>query len=304
MSNKVIEALKKLLPEENINEVAQTVEGMLSEAKQELETEMNKKLEEAYSELANELTNAEKVAVEGYEQAYAIITDLRHRLVTQKAELEKEMYSGFEEAYQMIETVKKEKSALEVDTYDEYDKKLQEMKEYIVDRVDAFLQEKGAEIYEQAKRDVLNDPRMAEHKVALDKIVDITATYLSDEDMHLATSSKLEEASKHIEHLGAQIKLMEARSIRLDNENRKLNEAVRKNAEVINENKTVEKKEKVQKAKNVSGRGHIVTEETVVIAEHNNKDAGANNKADDTSVLVEGLDLETLNTLAGTKKAN
>jgi hypothetical protein len=303
--SKVIEALKKLLPEENLTEVASTVEGMLSEAKQELETEFNKKLEEAYSELANELTNAEKTAVEGYEQAFSIITDLRNRIDTQKTEMEKVMYTGFEEAYQMIETEKKKTSSLEVDVYDEYDKKLQEMTEYIVDRVDAFLQEKGAEIYEQAKKDVLNDPRMAEHKVALDKIVDITATYLSDEDMHLATSSKLEEASKNIEHLNAQIKMMEARSIRLDNENRKLNESVRKSAEMLNENKVVEKKEKVQKAKNVSGRGHVVTEETVVIAEHNNKDATAN-KVEDTDVLVEGLgmDKETLNALAGTQKAN
>jgi hypothetical protein len=300
--SKIIDALKKLLPEDNLNEVASAVDGMLSEAKQELEAEFNKKLEEAYSELANELTNSEAVATEGYEQAYAIITDLRNRLATQKIELEKAMEEGYEEAYQMIQDEKNNKASLEVDIYDEYDKKLQEMKEYIVDKVDAFLQEKGAEIYEQAKHDVLSDPRMAERNVALDKIVDITSTYLSDEDKHLATSSRLEEASKHVENLKAQIKLMEARSIRIDNENRKLNESLRQHAEVINENKVVEKKERAQKAKNVSGRGHVVTENTVVIAEHNNKDATA--KGDDTSVLVEGLDFETLNTLAGTKKAN
>ena len=72
------------------------------------------------------------------------------------------------------------------------------MKEYIVDKVDAFLQYKGGELYEQARRDVLNDPAMAEHKVALDRIVDTVSEYISDEEYTLATSSKLEEAKKSI----------------------------------------------------------------------------------------------------------
>jgi len=51
--------------------------------------------------------------------------------------------------------------------YEEYDNKLNQMKSYIVDKVDEFLQLKGSEIYEQARRDVLSDPRLAEHKVNL-----------------------------------------------------------------------------------------------------------------------------------------
>jgi hypothetical protein len=42
--------------------------------------------------------------------------------------------------------------------YDQYDDKLLEMKAYIVEKVDQFLKYKGAEIYEQARRDILPTP--------------------------------------------------------------------------------------------------------------------------------------------------
>ena len=187
MADKIVEALKKLLPEDQINEVASAVNDMLESSKRELESEYNDKLEEAYKQLSEEMSNAEKTAYQGYQEAYGIIADLRNRLEMQRDEYNKALEEGYEEAYQMLLQEREKNNTLEVDMYEEYDKKLGEMKDYIVDKVDQFLQFKGAEIYEQAKRDVLNDPRMAEHKVTLDKIVDITANYLSDEDYQAAT---------------------------------------------------------------------------------------------------------------------
>jgi hypothetical protein len=202
----------------------------------------------------------------------------------------------------MLLSERSKNKSIEVDIYDEYDSKLNEMKDYIVDKVDQFLQFKGTEIYEQAKRDVLKDPRMAERNVALDKIVEIAANYLSDEDYNFATGTKLEEATKSVEELKAQIKMMEARNINLSRQNTKLNEAVRHHQERLDENRQVEKKERTQKAKQVSGRGHQQVEETVVIAEHNNSKAAAHEE--DTNTLLEsiGLDRDTANLLAGTKK--
>ena len=161
--------------------------------------------------------------------------------------------------------------------YEEYDKKLSEMKEYIVDKVDQFLQFKGSEIYEQAKRDVLNDPRMAEHKVTLDKIVDLASNYLSDDDLSAVSSTKLEETKKSIEEMKGQLRIMEARNIRLSTENTKLNEAVRQSKDLVTESRkeigrvkkteTVnEQKERTGKATNVTGRGK--TDDGVVISEY------------------------------------
>ena len=290
---KIIEALKNLLPGSEIQEVSSAVKEMLEQAKANLEAEFNTKLEEAYAELSSELVTAEKTAQQGYEEAYAIIGDLRNRLEVQGEEYKAALEEGYEEAYQMLKAEKDKNQQLEVEMYEEYDNKLAEMKEYIVDKVDQFLQFKGQEIYEQAKRDVLNDPRMAEHKVTLDKIVDLTSSYLSDDDFNAVSSAKLEEAVKVVEEMKGQLRIMEARNIRLSTENTKLNEAVRQTQEVIAESRKVnksekksetvnEQKERAEKSKNVTGRGK--TDDGVVISEY-----AAPTTQDDQMLLLAGV---------------
>jgi hypothetical protein len=289
MENKIASALKKILPEDQINEVTSAVNEMLVTAKEEMEKEYNKNLEEAYSQLSGELATAEKTAYEGYQEAFEIIADLRSRLDVQKSEFESQLEEGYEEAYQMLLAERNSKSQVEVDLYEEYDQKLAEMKAYIVEKVDQFLQAKGAEIYEQAKRDLVNDPRILEHKVALDKIVNITSDYLSDEEKTFATSTKLEMVNKSIEELRGQLRIMEARNIRLSTDNTRLTESVRKAAvlnearlpQAANKVKTTkvfsEQNERTLKVKNASGRGHVDTENVKVIAEFNDNSNGAVN---------------------------
>ena len=289
MENKIASALKKILPEDQINEVTSAVNEMLVTAKEEMEKEYNKNLEEAYSQLSGELATAEKTAYEGYQEAFEIIADLRSSLDVQKSEFESQLEEGYEEAYQMLLAERNSKSQVEVDLYEEYDQKLAEMKAYIVEKVDQFLQAKGAEIYEQAKRDLVNDPRILEHKVALDKIVNITSDYLSDEEKTFATSTKLEMVNKSIEELRGQLRIMEARNIRLSTDNTRLTESVRKAAvlnearlpQAANKVKTTkvfsEQNERTLKVKNASGRGHVDTENVKVIAEFNDNSNGAVN---------------------------
>jgi hypothetical protein len=288
MDNKIIDSLKKILPEEQVNEVASAISDMLAEAKDSLEKDYNTNLEEAYSQLSGELSTAEKTAYQGYQEAYEIINDLRSRLEVQKAEFEKTLEEGYEEAYQMILAERNSKSKVEVDLYEEYDQKLAEMKNYIVEKVDQFLQLKGGEIYEQARHDLMNDPRIVEHKVALDKIVNTVSSYLSDEEKTFATSTKLDEATKAIDELRGQIRMLEARNIRLSTDNTRLNETVRKTNNVLTESRKMaavetkkakvinEQKERLIKSKNASGRGHINTENVQVIAEYNSNNGEAN----------------------------
>jgi len=292
---KILEALKKLLPETEVHDVSTAISQMLDEAKADLEAEFNQKLEEAYAELSKEVSDAEKVAETGYAEAYSIIADLRNRLELQGEEYKTALEEGYEEAYQMLKQEQGKNQKLEVEMYEEYDQKLAQMKEYIVDKVDQFLQFKGQEIYEQAKREIINDPRMVEHKVALDKIVDIASGYLSDDDFNSVKSAKLEEAVKAIEDMKGQVRILEARNIRLSTENTKLNEAVRQAQDVITESKRVvtevkkeavvnEQKERTEKAKNVTGRGK--TDNGEVISEYA---APANNSSMDQLLVLSGL---------------
>jgi hypothetical protein len=196
----------------------------------------------------------------------------------------------------MLVNEKNSKATVETNLYEEYDSKLAEMKNYIVEKVDQFLQHKGSEIYEQAKRDLINDPRLLEHKVALDKIVNIASDYLSDEERTFGTSKKLEEASKAIQELKGQLRIMEARNIRLSTDNTRLHES--KKAAMMTESRIpapaaktaalakpakkaqliAEQNARVAKTKNASGRGHTDTENVQVIAEFNDNTNGVVNE--------------------------
>lgn len=297
--DRILEALRKLLPDDQINEVAGAIKGELNSARKELEAEYNTRLEQSYQDLSKELGTAEKTAYTGYQEAYGIIAELRNRLEVQREEFKVAVDEGYEEAYQMILSEREKNRTLEVDMYEEYDSKLSEMKDYMTDKLDQFLQFKGTEIYEQAKRDVMNDPRMAEHKVALDKIVEVASSYLTGEDVNFATSHKLEETQKSVEDMRGQLRIMEARNIRLSTDNTKLNEQVKQAQEIVTESRKVvsegrrretvrnqknernDRNERVARSRTASGRGHTHTEEGVVIAEYAN-----NNSSDINELLV------------------
>ncbi len=119
MENKIFESLKKMLPENEVKEVSSVISEMIENAKDEMEKEYNKNLEEAYAQLSGELASAEKTAYEGYQEAYEIINDLRTRLEVQKQEFDAQLEEGYEEAYQMLLAERSTKSQVEVDLYEE-----------------------------------------------------------------------------------------------------------------------------------------------------------------------------------------
>jgi len=288
--DKILEALKKLLPEDQVNEVATAINSMLESHKTEMETEYNAKLEEAYADLTDQLNQAEKVGEEGYDEAYSIIKDLKARLETQGEEYNEALKEGYAEAAKLIEEEKAKSEKLELEMYEEYEAKLNEMKNYMVDRIDEYLTSETHKIYEHARRELMNDPRISEHKVALDKIVEVASTYLSNDHFDAANQDKVDGLVKELENMKTQLKLTEARSIRLASENTKINEAYRKSQEMITEsqksaesNKVLseqkEKNERAEKAKNVTGKGAVVANDNQIVLETTDADANDEYKA-------------------------
>jgi hypothetical protein len=283
---KIIEALKKLLPEKEVSEVSKAVKSMLSESEKTIRSEYEAKLNEAYEKFTADLKKAEETGELGYQQAYEVIAGLQRRLEEQAEAYENQMEEGFEEAFQELQAEKAKNEKIEIELYEEFDKKLREMKEFMVDKVDQFLSFQEAEIYEHAKRDVLSDPRLLEHKVALDRIVSIVSENVSDEDMSVAASKKLEEAHKAIEDLKGQMRVIESRNVRLSMQNNALVEQVRKAeaklTESVNESVKLERKERASKKENVSGRGKkVIREQDELLSEYNNP-AVAQPKQDQT----------------------
>jgi len=307
---KILDALKGLLPDEQVKSLQEAIQETLDDSKAELDAEFNEKLEQGFADFAQELKDAEEVAEKGYQEAYAMIQDLRNRLETQRIEFDKAIDEGYEEAYQMLVAERGKNENAEIELYKQYDDKLTEMRNYIVNKVNEFLQFKGQEIYEQARRDVMNDPRLAEDRVALEKVINTVSNYISDEDHALMVNNKLEEATRSLEQLKGKVTILEARNIKLSNDNTKLNESVRHASALLKEHSTQqlteEKKERTAKALNAQGRGHTVTDKDRIVAEY--KDADLGKKNDDPAVdrtLVESINpdlLRQMQVLSGVPK--
>lgn len=299
----ILSSLAKSLPADQQKEIANVVEAALADIKSDLDKEYEVKLHEAYESLSDELKGAEKTAETGYGEAFGIIADLRNRLEMQRNEFEKALEEGYEEAFQMLQTEKAEKEKLEGELYEQYDKKLAEMREFFIDKLDEFLQVKGKEIYEQARKDVVNDPNWAAHRVVLNKVVETVSDYIGDEEYALATSARLEKAEKEASEVKSQLKIIEARNIKLSAHNHKLEEAVRQNADLIKEHTNAaakaDKNERAESSKKVEGRGKIVTENTEVIAEPGKNKDKATNGAGDSTPISEGTDWSQMRALAG-----
>lgn len=302
---KIIESLSKLLPEDQVAGLSEAVSEYLENARKELEAEFSTKLEEAYSDMHTDIQKTEETGIQGYQEAYAVIQDLRNRLAVQQTEYENAIDEGYEEAYQIILAERGKNEGVELEVYDAAENKLSEIREEMIDQVTAFLEYKNSEIYEQARRDILNDPRMAEHKVTLDRVVETVQNYISDEDYALATSTKLDAAHKASEELQGKVRILEARNVRLDVQNRKLDEQVRQAAQLINESTQQsakdEKKERAEKAQNAQGRGKTHTGDAELIAEYSVTQPEETNTDNTFAEAFDTEELHRMQVLAGTK---
>jgi hypothetical protein len=283
--DKITEALKSILPAEHVNEVAKAVEEMMAENVAALEAEFQSKLDEAYEQLTEERKADEVIAENGYQQAYDMIQSLMARLDEQREEFETALEEGFEEAYGELQKEKGRNENLEVEIYEEADKKLQEMKSMMVDKLDQFLSLQEQEMYESAKRDVLSDPSILEQRVAVEKMAEVLADYIGDDTINNVTSAKLEEMQKQVEALKGQMRIIEAKNVRLATQNNKLTEQVREAHEVITEATKAEKTNRLNKKENASGRGQRVVNEQII-----SEFAAPTNKSEKETDLREGHD--------------
>lgn len=288
--SKITEALKNILPSDQISEVTTAIETMMAEQNAALKSEYKSKLEEAYEEFEDEKKALEAVMEQGYQQAYEVIAEMQHRLDTQREEFETALEEGFEEAYQELQKEKSKNTDIEVDLYDEFDNRLKEMKEFFVDKIDRFLTLQEKEIYEHAKRDVLDDPQMLEHRVALDKVAQAVSGYLS-EDVAGVSASQLEKAYKIAEELKGQMKIIESRNMRLQMSNNKLNEQVKEANGLLTEAAKHERTARTNRKTNASGRGQRAMGNDQILSEY------ANPEAKHQRVVSEGADNDALNDL-------
>jgi len=307
--DKLLEALKKTsLNEAQVNDVVKAVDSMVSEAIKQIETkkqaEYDAKLEEAYDKVQAEIDATEGKALEGYKQAHAIIQDQQLRIETLEREYENKMEEGYQQAWEMLQAEQSKNENIELNVQREADEKLKSMRDFMVEKLDLFLQMQKAEVYEEARRDVLNDPKMVEHRVAIEKMADIMSDYLSVEELSGTSSKRLAEAANYIEDLEGRLKILEKKNINTSKQLHSVNETLRQNEQLVNEARTLltesEKKERKNSSGTVSGRGQRVINENKeeLIPEFSN----TNNKKSDKSIKEHQL-VEDMLVLSGLQES-
>lgn len=262
--DKLLDALKNILPAEQVAEVAKAVEEIINEQQKVLEADFQEKLDNAYEQLSKEREQDEAIAESGYKQAYDIIASLMNRLDEQRQEFETALEEGFTEALDELEQEKAKNKNIETEIYNEFDEKLKQMKDMMVDKIDQFLGLQEAEIYEHAKKDIMSDPRILEQRVAVEKMAEILSDYMSSDGLANVSVSKLEEANKFIENLKGQLRIVESKNVNLLRQNRKLNETVESAQKLVTESVRAERKERTKGKEKASGRGQRVVAEQII----------------------------------------
>jgi hypothetical protein len=262
--DRVLEALSALVPEETRDKVTAVVTSLLDEAvgsiKEKLMSEYNGKLDEGYRIIAEEREKDWQTAEQGYKQALDIIYDLRARLEKQNEEFQATLVEEYEKAYQMILAERQKNEELETTLYEEFNKRTEAIKEYIVEKCDDFLGEMGDEYYEAARREVLQDPCLAEHRIAFERVLDVAKDYLSDEDIMLNTTGKVDGLETQVESLNLQKRQIEGKCMRLMTENNKMHDYLKETKELVEKNMLNEQNERLSQARKVQGRGDAVVE--------------------------------------------
>lgn len=297
--DKLLEALKKTsLTESQVSDIVKAVETQIDEAISKVEakkqSEFDAKVEEAYDKAQAEVDAAESKAIEGYKQAHAIIQDQQLRIETLEREYENKMEEGYQQAWEMLQAEQAKNENIELEVQREADEKLKSMRDFMVEKLDLFLQMQKAEIYEEARQDILSDPQMVEHRVAIEKMADIMSDYLSFDDVAGTSSRKLTEARSVIEDLQGQVKILEKKTVNQSKQIHSLNETLRQGEQMINEARAItaktERNERKNSAGNVSGRGQrVLTEEQEQLIPEFNTKQGSEKSTVNGNQLVEQM---------------
>lgn len=300
--DKLLEALGKTsLSAQQVDEVKKAVESMIAEAanqiKEKFSEEFKSKSEEAYDEAASEIAAVESQAYEGYQEAFAIIQDQKLRLESLQREYEDFIENNNQQAFDMLEAEKNKNQDLAAQLNEEYSARYNKLRDFMVDKLDEYLRRQQSEIYDEAVRDVLADPRLVEHRVAIEKMAEIMTDYLQVEGVANNSAKRLNEATKEVEELRGRLRTVEQKNVRLSTKNTELNEALIAKDKLVVEtqNNMNELERRNRKNGNASGRGQrVINENTNSVKNEQVIPEFVENKNTDQDVITEGKEEEAL----------
>jgi len=167
-------------------------------------------------DLQQQLQNSKTAGTLALAEKEKEIEQLKKYLDDQQLEYEQALEEGYQEAFEALTEERKKNEQLEVQLYDEYTVKLNEMKKYVAEKVDQFLNVEWQQMAAAGAEEFAGKLAAFREAVTPAQIVE------------LSLKERQQEAS-----LRQQLKILEARNIRLQVENQKLTEAVREMSDVV-----------------------------------------------------------------------
>lgn len=266
--HKLMEAVAGIIPGELQGQLSHVIDEWAGEALAEMDAMYESRLEEMDQAHQAEMAELKQKVEENYRDAYEMIVTLRRENEAIREEYEQQLSEGYEEAYQMLLAERKKNDNLEVDLYEEYDDRVGRIREFYIDKVDEFMSEKGEQMYEIVRRDLLNDSAFSESRVVLEKVLEAVNPLVGGIASH--AHGKPDQSTRQLAEAQAQVRILEARNMRLHTENSKLNEAARHAHALLQENVQSERRARREVARTAQSRGTRVVEDQQIITEATN----------------------------------
>jgi len=122
------------------------------------------------------------------------ISKLTQKIQGIKEEHQAALDEGYQEAFEMLQAERARSEQLEVDLYEEYDKKLKSIKEFIVGKVHQFLNMKWEEYQQTGQEDLVAKLDIWRQKMTPAEMVDEALAEDQDPDHDLKEHVKIVEA--------------------------------------------------------------------------------------------------------------
>lgn len=315
VTKKIMESFEGLLPSDKIQVVEEAINNFVEQVDSKYKEEYEKTLEESFKEWdtqlkqakedsVKQLTEAEQVAYQGYNEALEAIKEKETLLETQKVEFDSFLEEQYAQAAKMIEEERGKNEELEQTLYESYTQQIEDIKEDLVGKINDFLESKVEEITECVKKEMKNSPEVLESKVAFERIKEIVASSMTSSDFTPRVSNKMESLETNMVQLEGELKALKAKNLRLVTENQQM-----KKSQILAEStfvdnaseestsrdirKEVERRVAERIAENVEGRGKIVSSD--IISE------SFSTKSDQTQSTVdfEASEIDAMRKLAG-----
>lgn len=271
---KLMEAIADLVPGDLKTELSHSIEEWASNVVAEIDAEYEAKFEEAQAAHDADLQAVKQKVLESYADAHQMLHELAQQKEDIKAEAKRVISEGFEEAFQMLKAQERNSEASELELYEEFDGRTGRIREFYVDKLNDYLNEKIPQIEEMVAHKVAASPAVSESTRVVERVLEAVSPMIANGHRF----AKADNTARQLAEAQARVRILESKNMKLGTEVKKLNEVARRSEELIRENVEAERRARREVARNAQSQGQRVVEDKVITETTNRPHTEANGR--------------------------